>query len=124
MLLPVSTTARPLELSLTMTHTSESRSLLWLDVHVSIVVTQIAFVLFSRAVCSHAKRTMPSFLLLAVMIVLHAGPASAQHEFAPSSVEKSVLLVSSPSLSDPNFHQTVLFIVEHRRGKVESGFDL
>ena len=41
--------------------------------------------------------------------------AQAQQEFSPRSVEKGVLLVASPSLSDPNFHQTVLFIVEHGR---------
>ena len=42
--------------------------------------------------------------------------AQAQQEFSPASVKKGVLLVASPSLSDPNFHQTVLLIIEHGRG--------
>jgi putative transcriptional regulator len=42
--------------------------------------------------------------------------ASAQQEFAPSSVKKGVLLVASPLLEDSNFHKTVLLIVEHGRG--------
>lgn len=45
--------------------------------------------------------------------VLSAMPALAQQEFAPSSVQKGVLLVASPSLDDPNFTHTVLLIVEH-----------
>ncbi len=42
--------------------------------------------------------------------------AQAQQEFSPGSLEKGILLVASPSLSDPNFHQAVLFIIEHGRG--------
>mgnify|MGYP003417421444 FL=1 len=42
--------------------------------------------------------------------------AQAQQEFSPGSLEKGILLVASPSLSDPNFHQTVLLIIEHGRG--------
>jgi len=34
----------------------------------------------------------------------------------PSPVAKGVLLVASPSLSDPNFHQTVLLLVKHGAG--------
>ena len=34
-------------------------------------------------------------------------------EFNPSSVGKGVLLVASPTLIDPNFHQTVVLVVEH-----------
>lgn len=41
--------------------------------------------------------------------------AQAQQEFSPMSIKKGVLLVASPSLDDPNFHQTVLLIVEHGR---------
>jgi len=55
-------------------------------------------------------------LLTGLLMILCAVPALAQHEFVPSSVEKGVLLVASPSMSDPNFHQTVLLIVEHGRG--------
>lgn len=62
------------------------------------------------------KTILLSFLLVGVMIVLHAFSAQAQQEFSPRSVEKGVLLVASPSLRDPNFHQTVLLIVEHGRG--------
>ncbi|MEQ1844326.1 MAG: YqgE/AlgH family protein, partial [Nitrospira sp.] len=56
------------------------------------------------------------FILTGLAIILFTIPALAQREFAPSSLEKGVLLVASPSLSDPNFHQTVLLIVEHGRG--------
>jgi putative transcriptional regulator len=34
-------------------------------------------------------------------------------ESSPSSVEKGVLLVASPSLDDPNFRQAVVLIVDH-----------
>ena len=56
---------------------------------------------------------MASFLLGALLTVLHAVPALAGMEFAPSSVGKGVLLVASPSLDDPNFRQAVVLIVEH-----------
>lgn len=62
------------------------------------------------------KTILLNVLLVGVMIVLHAFSAQAQQEFSPRSVEKGVLLVASPSLSDPNFHQTVLLIIEHGRG--------
>jgi putative transcriptional regulator len=52
---------------------------------------------------------------MGTLFLLSALSAQAQHEFSPRSVEKGVLLVASPSLSDPNFHQTVLLIVEHGR---------
>ncbi len=55
-------------------------------------------------------------LLAGLLIILLAIPAPAQQEFSPMSVEKGVLLVASPSLSDPNFHQTVLLIIKHGRG--------
>ena len=55
------------------------------------------------------------FILAGLVVVLFAVPALAQQEFSPTSVTKGVLLVASPSLSDPNFHQTVLLIVEHGR---------
>ena len=70
----------------------------------------------SNAVHSQMKRMIASCLLVGVVLVIVARPALAQQEFSPSSVEKGVLLVASPSLSDPNFHQTVLLIVEHGRG--------
>ncbi len=50
------------------------------------------------------------------LIILLAVPAQAQQEFSPRTVEKGVLLVAHPSLNDPNFHQTVLLIIEHGRG--------
>ena len=55
-------------------------------------------------------------LPVVLVFVLLPMPAQAQQEFSPASVAKGVLLVASPSLSDPNFHQTVLLIVEHGRG--------
>lgn len=55
-------------------------------------------------------------LLTGLLIILFAVPALAQHEFTPLSVEKGVFLVAHPSLNDPNFHQTVLLIIEHGRG--------
>ena len=56
---------------------------------------------------------MASFLLGALLTVLHAVPALASMEFAPSSVGKGVLLVASPNLEDPNFRESVVLIVEH-----------
>jgi putative transcriptional regulator len=53
---------------------------------------------------------------MGTLFLLPTLSAQAQQEFSPRSVEKGVLLVASPSLSDPNFHQTVLLIVEHGRG--------
>ena len=58
---------------------------------------------------------MRTAFLVGTLFLLHAGSVPAQQEFSPTSVAKGVLLVASPSLSDPNFHQTVLFIVEHGR---------
>jgi putative transcriptional regulator len=57
-----------------------------------------------------------SFLLVGLLTVLHAIPALAGMEFDPSSVEKGVLLVASPSLADPNFRQSVVLIVDHGPG--------
>ena len=51
--------------------------------------------------------------LLIVLTVLHGAPAIAGPEFSPSSVEKGVFLVASPSLNDPNFRQTVVLVLEH-----------
>ena len=56
---------------------------------------------------------MAIFLLGALLTVLHTMPALAELEFAPSSVGKGVLLVASPSLDDPHFHQAVVLVVEH-----------
>jgi putative transcriptional regulator len=61
-------------------------------------------------------RIAAKFVLVELLIVLLTRPALAQQEFSPRSVEKGVLLVASPSLSDPNFHQAVLLIIEHGRG--------
>lgn len=55
---------------------------------------------------------MASFLLLLFMS-LQAPVALAGSDSGPSSVAKGVLLVASPSLNDPNFHQTVVLILEH-----------
>ncbi len=59
---------------------------------------------------------MRNTLLVSILFLMSAFSAQAQQEFSPMSVEKGVLLVASPSLGDPNFHQTVLLIVEHGRG--------
>lgn len=48
-------------------------------------------------------------------ILVLARPVVAQHEFLSSTLEKGILLVASPSLTDPNFQQTVLLILEHGR---------
>ncbi|MDK2743850.1 MAG: YqgE/AlgH family protein [Nitrospira sp.] len=50
---------------------------------------------------------------MGLLSLLPTLPAVAEGEFSPSSIKKGVLLVASPSLSDPNFHQTVLLIIEH-----------
>lgn len=62
------------------------------------------------------RKYMSSILVGALLVVLHAAPAPAGMELAQSSVEKGVLLVASPSLTDPNFSQTVILIVEHGPG--------
>jgi len=51
--------------------------------------------------------------LLLVLTALHGVAAAAGQEFSPSSVEKGVFLVASPSLNDPNFRQTVVLILQH-----------
>jgi putative transcriptional regulator len=60
-----------------------------------------------------ARRAIASFLLGGLLTVLQTAPALAGPEFSPSSVVKGVLLVASPMLTDPNFRQTVVLIVEH-----------
>ena len=62
------------------------------------------------------KRWLGKVFLAGLCVLLSAGPALAQHEFSPSSLETGALLVASPSLDDPNFHQSVLLIIEHGRG--------
>ena len=59
---------------------------------------------------------MRTALLVGTFFLLQAGAALAQQEFSSASLAKGVLLVASPSLSDPNFHQTVLLIVAYGRG--------
>jgi len=59
------------------------------------------------------RRAIGSFLLLTV---LHAAPVLAGMEFVQSSVEKGVFLVASPTMTDPNFSETVILIVEHGPG--------
>jgi putative transcriptional regulator len=59
---------------------------------------------------------MRSTLLVGILSLQTALSAQAQQEFSPTSLEKGVLLIASPKLSDPNFHQTVLLIIEHGRG--------
>ena len=53
---------------------------------------------------------------MGAVFLLSALSVQAQQEFSAMSIEKGVLLVASPSLNDPNFHQTVLLIIEHGRG--------
>jgi len=59
------------------------------------------------------RRAIANFLLGGLLTVLYAVPALAGTESAPTSVAKGVLLVASPSLEDPNFHQAVVLVVEH-----------
>ena len=51
--------------------------------------------------------------LLIVLTALYGAPALAGPEFSPLSVQKGVFLVASPSLSDPNFRETVVLVLEH-----------
>ena len=59
------------------------------------------------------RRTIAWFLITGLLTLLHTGPVVAGTEFSPSSVEKGVFLVASPSLLDPNFRKSVVLIVEH-----------
>jgi putative transcriptional regulator len=65
---------------------------------------------------TRVRTTTASILLAGFLTILHAVPAAAGMEFLPSSVEKGVFLVASPSLIDPNFRQTVVLVVEHGPG--------
>jgi len=56
---------------------------------------------------------MAGLLLLIALTVIEGTTAVAGPEFHPSSVEKGVFLVASPSLNDPNFRQTVVLVLEH-----------
>ena len=56
---------------------------------------------------------MAGLLLLIALTVLEGSTAVAGSEFHPSSVEKGVFLVASPSMNDPNFRQTVVLVLEH-----------
>jgi len=60
-----------------------------------------------------ARSVRQGLLLGGLVTILAAGTVLAEGEFSPSSVEKGVLLVASPSLADPNFRQTVLLILKH-----------
>ena len=60
-----------------------------------------------------AQRAIVSLLLGGFLTVLQTAPTLAGSEFSPSSVAKGVLLVASPMLTDPNFRQTVVLVVEH-----------
>jgi putative transcriptional regulator len=62
------------------------------------------------------RRTIASLLIVGLLTILHAVPALAGMESAPSLVAKGVLLVASPSLEDPNFRQAVVLVVEHGPG--------
>ena len=56
---------------------------------------------------------MAGILIAMLLTLLQAAPAMAGGDFNPSSVEKGVFLVASPSLNDPNFRETVVLILEH-----------
>jgi len=62
------------------------------------------------------SRVVASLLLVGLLAVLQAVPAAAGMEFSAAPVAKGVLLVASPSLDDPNFHQSVVLILEHGPG--------
>ena len=64
----------------------------------------------------HLKSVIACSLLVGSVFVLPIMRAAAEQEFSPASVKKGVFLVASPSLEDPNFRHTVLFIVEHGTG--------
>jgi putative transcriptional regulator len=59
------------------------------------------------------RRVTGGVLLGGLLTTIAVATVSAEGEFSPSSVEKGVLLVASPSLADPNFRQTVLLILNH-----------
>jgi putative transcriptional regulator len=101
-----------------LTPTIENRSLLPLETYTSgLMPLKRPKPMYSSVSRLMRRRKVPvKFILTGLLTVLFVVPALAQREFVPSSVEKGVLLVASPSLSDPNFHQTVLLIVEHGRG--------
>ncbi len=60
-----------------------------------------------------ARSVLASMLLGGLLTVLQAGSVLAAMDLRPPAVGKGVLLVASPALDDPNFHQTVVLVVEH-----------
>ncbi len=56
---------------------------------------------------------MAGLLTFILMPALFGVSAVAGQEFSPSSVDKGVFLVASPTLNDPNFRETVVLVLEH-----------
>lgn len=71
--------------------------------------SQYSPVIYARTV----RNTLTSVLYGGLLTILSVGSVRAEGTFLPSSLAKGVLLVASPSLNDPNFHQTVLLLVKH-----------
>lgn len=62
------------------------------------------------------KTVLIGILLCGFSYIVTGDPVQAEGEFSPSAIKKGVLLVASPSLKDPNFHEAVVLIVEHGPG--------
>jgi putative transcriptional regulator len=60
-----------------------------------------------------ARGAIAGVLFGGLWAAMQAAPAFAATEFSPSSVAKGVLLIASPTLTDPNFQQAVVLVVEH-----------
>ena len=60
-----------------------------------------------------ARGAIAGVLFGGLWVAMPAAPAFAAIEFSPSSVAKGVLLIASPTLTDPNFQQAVVLVVEH-----------
>lgn len=60
-----------------------------------------------------SAQAVMNVLAILLLSLLTSEQVLAGSGSGPSSVAKGVLLVASPSLSDPNFHQTVVLVLEH-----------
>lgn len=62
---------------------------------------------------ANTGKVLVNLLIGGVFTILYAIPVLAGTEFTPWPVTKGALLVASPSLTDQNFHQSVVLILEH-----------
>lgn len=69
---------------------------------------------YSLSACVRVSQSiLQSALCVGLLTVISVGSVWSEDPFRPSPVTKGVLLVASPSITDPNFHHTVLLLIKH-----------